>query len=124
MLFAMVALAGSLLAQDDPIRPSDFFTKDIPNGLAWRVMSADKKNMFVTGYRLGLSDGRDLLTCTGTTKRLANLETGKITAEMDAFYSAVGNLPIQINGGLLYSWLKLSGATKEELEQVRLEFLK
>jgi hypothetical protein len=123
MLFAVVALAGSLLAQN-PIRPTDYLTKGILNGLAWRVMAPDMKNMFVTGYRLGLTDGRDLLTCAGTTKRLANLETGQITDEMDVFYSAVSNLPIQINGGLLYSWLKLSGATKEELEQVRLEFLK
>ena len=116
---AVMLFTVGCLAQD--FKDDDYFTKGVPNGLAWKIMGSGEKTMFVLAFQLAIGQTTAMLkgtSCPGATLG-GPVKSRDLMHEVDAFYSTVANVPIPLNGAVTYGLLKLNGATQEELDQFR-----
>ena len=121
MLTFIVLVAGQDQNQDL------YLTNGEANGLLWRGMSPGKQRMFVTGVKYGAGAASisplagnppSCPTRVDTTKWYA-VTNSEVIREIDAFYESATNIRLPILGAVVYSLMKLNGASTAELDQYR-----
>ena len=85
------------------------------SGLHWRDLTNSEKGSITLGVILG-STAEKILHNDGV-ESLHHAGTGDLIREMDAFYEVAANIPINEYEALVYTYKKLDGASKEELER-------
>ena len=121
MLVFIVLVAGQDQNQDL------YLTNGEANGLLWRGMSPGKQRMFVTGVKYGagaasispLVGSPPLCPTRVDTAKWYAVTNSEVVREMDAFYESATNIRIPILGAVVYSLMKLNGASTAELDQYR-----
>jgi hypothetical protein len=115
-----------LVARQD--RNQDLYlTNGEANGLLWLGMSPGKQRMFVTGVKYGAGAASISPLAGNPPSCPTRVETAKwyavtnseVIREIDAFYESATNIPISILGAVVYSLMKLNGASTAELDQYR-----
>ena len=116
-----ILVAGCAMQAQAP-----YYPKNALNGLAWRSLSASEKTLYVTGaweafymaYELQMAHAN--LECVrsvvGASTMLLKGTLPDLRREVESFYENADNIPIPIMDALGYSAMRLSGASKTELE--------
>jgi hypothetical protein len=123
IVMAILAFGGVVNGQ------APFFARNAMNGLGWRSLTPAEKTLYLTGaieafyeaYQLQMSHAS--LECVESLKiASATWFKGTLTdlrREIEAFYEDPNNIAVPIMNALAYSRLKLSGASKLQLEDYR-----
>jgi hypothetical protein len=119
-----ILVAGCAMQAQAP-----YYAKNALNGLAWRSLSASEKTLYVTGaleafymaYELQMAHAN--LECVrsvvGASPMLLKGTLPDLRREVESFYENADNIPIPIMDALGYSAMRLSGASKTELEEYK-----
>ena len=126
LILMLLVLATVLVAQD-----SAYVTNHETNGLGWRVMNEVGKVYFVMGTFSGVAIMEnwalnDLPVCTDqiTKSQYPQTTNGNLINEIDKFYQTPANVSLPVSVAVLYTYMKLNGATKAQLDQFRASALK
>jgi hypothetical protein len=108
-----------------------YFTSGQANGLLWATMDDANKISFVVGMNSGgevLEDWAlwELPVCVYKIKKshyppITNKDQAK---EIDTFYETATNVPLPISVPVLLTYMRLNGATPEQVERFRALALK
>jgi hypothetical protein len=108
-----------------------YYTSGVANGLLWATMDDANKISFVVGMNSGgevLEEWAlgDLPVCVYKIKKshyppITNKDQAK---EIDKFYETATNVPLPITVPVILTYMRLKGATKEQLEKFRALALK
>jgi hypothetical protein len=106
-------------------------TNNEVNGLGWRTMNEVGKVYFVMGTFSGgtvleswtLSD---LPACVDhiNKQEYPSITNAALIQEIDKFYETASNAPLPVSIAVLMTYMRLNGATKEQLEKFRAAMLK
>lgn len=124
LITLMILGTLAVKTQDDP---SPFKTHGMLNGVAWRSYSFREKLLYVGGASDGFIDGIYRVLpreseCRRTVEAAipdwirSNVTGAGIIKEMDSFYEDGANISLPTSDAFEYSEMKLSGATKKELD--------
>ena len=121
LVFMILVAAGQDQNQDL------YLTNGEANGLLWRGMSPGKQRMFVTGVKYGagaasispLAGNPPSCPTRVDTAKWYAVTNSEVIREIDAFYESATNIPIPILGAVVYSLMKLNGASTAQLDQYR-----
>jgi hypothetical protein len=108
-----------------------YFTSNEANGLGWTSMDQAGKISFVVGMNTGGAvltawAFAELPVCSEhlKTKQYPMIINGELIKELDKFYETAANVPLPVSVPVAMTYLKLSGASKEDLETLRASMLK
>ena len=127
LLLFLVLIPGYLLAQNDVPR-----TFGNVNGVWWRQQNLNEKVAFMEGFNVGRAimgtpgvTVGTLPVCPTTIKweAVAGSAYGAVIKQMDSFYATAANLPMPVDFGMVYSIMKLTGATQRQLDTYRTAML-
>ena len=104
-----------------------YLTNGEANGLLWRGMSPGTQRMFVTGVKYGagaasispLSGNIPSCPTRVDTAKWYAVTNSEVIREIDALYESATNIRIPILGAVVYSLMKLNGASTAQLDQYR-----
>jgi hypothetical protein len=102
-------------------------TKGELNGLAWGKMTSQEKIMLLSGmdcnHVVTVWALSDLPTCNARVyskeKQWPKISNEDMAKELDGFYRSAVNVPLPISMAVVYTFMKLNGASKERLETFR-----
>jgi hypothetical protein len=127
MMLAVVAVGQS---QD----PGPLFTDGSPNGRWWLQLNSTEKALVVLGAEAGFHEAKAEISiavvkaenpiCTRSLldtyrEKATHITRRDVVREIDAFYSVGANISLPWDDALVYSVMKLAGATKAEIDAVR-----
>ena len=126
-LLSLILLLTTLALGDDL-----FFTKGEANGAFWRDLTDPMKISLLVGTGVGrgvlsLYTLSDLPVCNNRVDddpKWPIITNANLSKELDTFYNDAANMPLPISIAVIHIFMKLRGATKEDLEKFRAASLK
>ena len=108
-----------------------YFTKGDPNGVFWKGLSDGEKSILVLGAGVGKGvvffyDLANFQMCSQqlvTNNNWPKLTNAAVAKEVDAFYNNRANVRLPINVALVHVFMKLKGASDEDLERFRIRII-
>jgi hypothetical protein len=132
LILMCLALATMLVAQDND---KLYFTDGEANGIIWRSLGETVKAGFLTGLSSGASVLKvwafmsDFPAPAGCADKMDSAKFPEITnkdlaKEVDKFYQTASNIPLPVSVPVILTYMRLTGATPEQLEKYRAFALK
>jgi hypothetical protein len=128
LLLLLLVLATGLVAQDGTAL---YMTNGEANGLLWRTLNNTSKLSLLMGVNSGAMVLKiwaltDNPVCVDLSNKhdYPDITNGDLAKEVDQFYTNAANVPLPVSAAVLYTYKKLTGATKEQLDQFRASALK
>ena len=129
-LLTLIILTGAAVGQD----PAALFTDGSPNGRWWLQLNSTEKALVVLGAEAGFHETQAEISiavgkvgnpiCTRSLldtyrQKATHITRRDVVREIDAFYSIGANISLPWDDALVYSVMKLGGATQAEIDAVR-----
>jgi hypothetical protein len=129
-LLTLMILGGAAVGQD----PAALFTDGSPNGRWWLQLNSTEKALVVLGAEAGFHEAKAEISiavgkagnpiCTRSLletyrEKATHITRRDVVREIDTFYSVGANISLPWDDALVYSVMKLAGATQAEIDAVR-----